>query len=433
MELMSHVAQEDMKIEIVMDRKPRMLHKLISLVMFQFVWLLPGCERQIDPEVLAVQQGLPVNWQVFDLMAKDLNGDGLKDLVAVDHGAGVGQVVYQEKPRQFEMGPVYKGVGFHPGEMIEWPMDSTIVVLGAEGSNAIKALKPEKKSGFNQISSLEIGAPRYVRQFEWPEWGHSLAVSPYANGVVNLLLGYDPASGSVRKIMDVQLAEHPPTIRAAERITPVDIDGDGIVELLFVATITNEVIALKKPAGEVEPPEVKVLTTQPGWGMANEVHALDLDGDSDFDLLVADEAAPSQINVLLNDGSGHFKPGEPISFPGVQGVMELRIGRERNGQIVLLAAGPGAVAVYQMPRVWNGHSELELKDISRHVKWNDDVAFDMELTDMDGDGWLDGVVGRINGMRNVWVIFGPLWDQFGKLAEEGFELKNEVAKNEDEE
>ena len=401
-------------------------------MLLQFVWFLPGCERQIDPAVLAVQQGLPVEWEVFDLMTKDLNADGLKDLVVIDHGAGVGQLLYQEKGRQFRVGPVYKGVGFHPGEMIDWSSEQPTAVLGADGSNAIRALRHEDKPWFAELSSLKVGAPRYVRRFDWPDWGQSLAVSPYANGIVNLVLGYDPVSGSAKKRIDVELAEHPPTIRAAERITPVDIDGDGIVELLFVATITNEVIALRKPAGEAEQPEVKVLATQSGWGMPNEVHAIDLDGDSDFDLLVPDEAPPSQINVLLNDGSGHFKPGQPIGFPGVQGIMELRIGRDRDGQVLLFAAGPGAVALYQLPRVWDGHSELVMQDISRHVKWDDDVAFDMDLTDMDGDGWLDGVLGRINGTKNVWMVYGPLWDRFGKLAEEGFELKNEAAKGEDE-
>ena len=250
--------------------------------------------------------------------------------------------------------------------------------------------------------------------------------------MVNLLLGYDPATGSVQKRLDVSLSETQPTIRAAERITPVDIDGDGVVELLFVVAITNEVIAIKKPENENVPPEVKVLARQPGWGMPNEVHAIDLDGDGDFDLLIPDESAPSQINVLLNDGSGHFKSVEPIPFAGEKGIMELRIGRERDGQVILFAAGPGAVALYRMPRVWDGKTVLQLQDIARHIVWKKDVAFDMDITDLDGDGWLDGVLGRVNGIQNVWVVYGPLWERFDKLSKEGFEVKNEVAKSEDE-
>ena len=408
------------------------MNKVSGIFALQAFLLLPACERQIDPVVLAGQQSLPVTWQVFDLMAKDLDGDGLQEIVTIDHGAGAGQVLRQQKARQFELGPVYKDVGFHPGEMIEWQPGQPTLVLGAEGSNSVQGLKPEDNEGFSKLSSYQISAPRHIRRFEWPEWGASLAISPFANGVVNLLLGYDPANGSVQKRLDVSLSETQPTIRAAERITPVDIDGDGVAELLFVVAITNEVIAIKKPENENVPPEVKVLARQPGWGMPNEVHAIDLDGDGDFDLLIPDESAPSQINVLLNDGSGHFKSVEPIPFAGEKGIMELRIGRERDGQVILFAAGPGAVALYRMPRVWDGKTVLQLQDIARHIVWKNDVAFDMDITDLDGDGWLDGVLGRVNGIQNVWVVYGPLWERFDKLSKEGFEVKNEVAKSEDE-
>jgi hypothetical protein len=39
----------------------------------------------------------------------------------------------------------------------------------------------------------------------------------------------------------------------------------------------------------------------------------------------------------------------------------------------------------------------------------------VELADVDGDGWLDAVVAN-QGPLESQVIYGPLWDVFGKLA-----------------
>jgi hypothetical protein len=47
----------------------------------------------------------------------------------------------------------------------------------------------------------------------------------------------------------------------------------------------------------------------------------------------------------------------------------------------------------------------------------------MIFDDLDGDGWLDGVIGKVSGKNPLWVVYGPLWEQFGKLAEQGFVLQ----------
>jgi hypothetical protein len=38
----------------------------------------------------------------------------------------------------------------------------------------------------------------------------------------------------------------------------------------------------------------------------------------------------------------------------------------------------------------------------------------VELADVDGDGWLDAVVAS-RGESDSQLIYGPLWDTFGKL------------------
>ncbi len=406
------------------------------LVLFSMEGMI-GCGKQTDTKDLSAQQSLPVSWQVFDLLVKDLDGDGRRDIVTVDHGENLAQLFYQHSPRAFEAGPVFNGVGFHPGEMIDWAAERSLVVMGAEGSNAVRALNPDEDEGFAVVSDVQARSPRQVRRFDWPGWGPSLAVSPYANGVLYLMRGYDPEKGTAQQVLDVRLSENANTIREAQRVTPVDIDGDGVTELLFVVPITGEVLAVKKPENDGEVPSVLTLFKRESWGMPNEVHALDLDADKDFDLLVPDETAPSQINVLLNDGSGHFKLGYPIPFPGERGIYELRIGRDHDGRVLLFGAGPDRIALYRLPGVWDGKSPLPEKmddrteDSMRSIGWDDDVAWDMDLTDVDGDGWLDGVLGRIAGKRNVWVVYGPLWDRFTALSATGFELKKEVNEQHD--
>jgi hypothetical protein len=363
------------------------------------------------------EESLPFDGEVFDLLLHAPDAFGRRNVSAIDHSRGDVVTFKHVEPRTFK-GDAPQHIGFHPGVMTLFNQQSSIVIHAAEGEDAMKAVTFDPQ--FKVTSSLAEGAPRYLSIVDWPSWGKTLAVSPYRNGYLDLLKDYNPEKGEASERIIVPLAASPNTIRAAEKVTVGDLDGDGIAELLVVFSSTNEMFVIKYPGeGVAQPPKAELLFKDDRWGMPNEAQIFDLDGDGDHDILLPDEAKPSKINVLVNDGKGQFTPEKPIDFPGQDGIMELRIAKDKDGRVYLLAAGFGTIVLYQKPEHWTWGDPMPFKQVG----WIKDIAHDMAFEDLDGDGWLDGVLGRVSGKKNIWLVYGPLWDQFSKLSDEHFVLQ----------
>ena len=359
------------------------------------------------------QESLKWDANVFALFAHLPDANGLRKLSALDHGRGEMVTFQQTAPRKLKAGEP-QAMGFHPGVLIQWEDGNPIVVFGGEGDGVVKGLKFNDEGGIEVLSEFKEYAPRYVARFEWPTWGPSLVISPYINGYVVLLKGYDPLSGAVKERVVVPLAgtDHP--IQAAERVTVGDVDGDGIEELILVSSVTGEVMQIKFPgegAGVI--PKISLLFQGDFPGMPNEALLFDLDEDGDNDILLPDEAKPGKLNLLINDGQGRFKNEAALDYPGGEGILEARIGRDKDGLVYVLAVGFQKIVLYQKPVGWAVGDQMPMKMIS----WKQNISNDILLKDMDGDGWLDGVVAGFVGKRNIWVVYGPLWDRFNNLSE----------------
>ena len=395
--------------------------------------LLGGCQSPDQSSVVNKisaqteapgQTGLNWNGKVFGLTIDDLNGDGTKDLVAIDHGKNEAHVFLQAPKQVWGPPNIYTGVGFHPGNMLTWPGEPKRLILAAEGDNAIRSLVSDAMSGLQVESNLREIAPRYIKRFRWPGWGESLVVSPYAHGYIVLLKNYDPGTGKAEERVVVPLSSKEHSILAAERITVADIDGDGVDELLTVVSITNQVFQIKYPGTKGRHvPKVKEVYSNKFWGAANEAQAIDIDRDGDVDLLVPDEIGPAPrgvINLLLNQGKGKFREGTPIPFSKPDGIQELRVARDQDGLDYLFAAGIGGLSLYQVPEVWKDGDPLPMLSLG----WSSsDYTRELQFEDIDGDGWLDVALGRVFSASPVWIAYGPLWERFRALAEAGFSLR----------
>ena len=408
-----------------------------SFLLVTLAFLEWGCqpkEPEQKPPESGAAQAVPVElpgqtrlaWegQVFDLSLEDLDADGRKDLISVDHGGNQARLITQSAAQQWGGQREYKGVGFHPGNILNWPGTTKTLILGAEGDNAIRALLPDAGEGLKVVSNLKEVAPRYIERFRWPGWGESLVVSPYANGYVVLLKNYDPLKGQAEERVVVPLSGKAHSIRAAERVTVADVDGDGIDELLLVISVTNELLQIKFPGPKSKaPPQPTRIHQDEHWGAANEAHAIDLDRDGDQDLLIPDEIGPAPkgvIHVLLNQGKGKFREGASIPFPKPDGVQELSVGRDQDGLDYIFAVGFGGLALYQVPEGWKDGTAIPV----RGLDWAaDDYSRSIKFVDVDGDGWLDALVGRVYSDKPVWIAYGPLWQRFADLAAAGFSLK----------
>ena len=392
---------------------------LMAGFLIQLVFLVAGCDGIPGQPDAAIKSQESMSWdgEAFALFAQAPNPKGLRNLNVVDHTGGVLEAIEQQSPRRF-VAQKSREIGFHPGVITQWPTDPKLALFAGEGTNSLTTLSLDQ--GYREIATLKEEAPRYITTVAWPGWGQTVAVTPFKNGYIVLLRDFDPMTAHAAERVIVPLSDSMNTIRAADRITVGDLDGDGIKELVIVVSATGEVIQIKYPGPDANAkPSMTILFKDDQWGMPNEAQLFDLDDDGDLDMVLPDEAKPGKINLLMNDGRGHMTPGAPLDFPHQEGVTELRIAKDKDGLAYILAAGYKSIALYQRPMGWRPGSPMPYHAIT----WSNDLALDMLLEDIEGDGWLDGVVGRFMGKKNVWVVYGPLWDRFKKLSESNFVLQ----------
>jgi hypothetical protein len=397
-------------------------------------WFMAGCQESSPPPVPKpiFGQTLPWSGEPFDLMAEDINGDSHLDLTVMDHGGNNAQLFYQDAQRQWSPGPSFTGVGFHPGNLFRWPGDPARYILSAEGDNAVRVLTADAAAGFKIESQLNEVKPRYGNRFRWPGWGDSLVLSPFDMDSLFLLKDYDPAQGKAAERIHVPLAEQPPSVLWPGPITVTDIDADGSDDLLYATPVTRQVFVVQAPRSVPITPKKKqkpkqtpikprLLATDPLWGGPSQVVDGELNGDGWVDLLVPDETLPGKINVLVNVGQGSFKAAPSIDSPHDQGITELKTARDKDGLRYILSAGYGFLALYQVPIGWVPEQPLT----PRAIRWKKaDHATALALQDLDGDGWLDLVLGRSNGEKRLWVLYGPLWDRFAAMTAQQYDLDN---------
>ncbi|QJD31201.1 FG-GAP repeat domain-containing protein [Methylococcus geothermalis] len=375
----------------------------------------------LSEDVASLQQSLPFDAPPFHVATDDVDGDGRLDVIAVAHGGNYAQAFFQKEPRVFSPGPTVPEVGFHPGDFVRLPSKERLYAAAAEGVNQLIVLEPTLAGGFRVRNRVPETAPRHLSVFRWPDWGTSLAVSSFHEDEVSLWKGFDPVTGKAVGRIAVPLREQPQkkSIRRADRIVPVDIDGDGIEELLFTIQQNHSLWMIRHPEkidDTVTPIQVRDFVR----GAPNQVAVADLDGNKAPDLLIPNQSQPFHIHVLINEGQGAFKDAAPLSFPTTMGIRQVAVGQDRDDATCLMAVGYGALAIYRFPPSWDGHAAVPMRSVPMARNEGSQILL---LRDIDGDGWLDGVLGRGKGGNGVWIVYGPLWQHFEDLAAGQFVLR----------
>ena len=167
---------------------------------------------------------------------------------------------------------------------------------------------------------------------------------------------------------------------------PVDIDGDGDLDLVIANEYRPNILLLNDGKGHFT--DISAERLPQAHHDSEDVGIGDLDGDDDPDIVVVSE--DDQVNELyLNNGRGFFRnAGWRLPVTGrSNAVLVADIDLDGDPDILIGNNGQNAVVVNDGSGFFTDETEQRLP---AHL----DVTQDIELGDIDGDGDLDLLVGN---------------------------------------
>lgn len=342
-------------------------------------------------------QTLPVEGDVFTILADDVDRNGQLDLLATNRSQESVRILWQKAPRQFEAGPTAKILGFHANELSRLPGADPRYIVSAEGEGKLKILVPDQKGGLLEWKAVyPFAGPYAVTPFAWPEWGISLAVSPYQSEVLTILRDFQPQTAETQQVYDLVSPGHSvPSV-----VSVADVDGDSIPELFYTTRRSKSLWQINYP-GKDQKPEPILIWTAP-VGAPRHLVMADLTGDGMPDILLPLESE-RRIASLINDGKGHFTPGSELTVPGsAWGPARLAIAQDRDGSVLLVADTEQSLVFYRIEKGNPFHYQALELPIDASLQ-------QLRLLDLDGDGELDVLAVLSVVKDSLRVLYGPIW------------------------
>jgi hypothetical protein len=331
-----------------------------------------------------------------DLIAADLNGDGVLDLAAPDASgyAGAARTLLGNGDGTFRVGGAYLTI--RPATAVaaadfngDGIADLAVTSAPAPGPS-LTVLIGTGGGTFAGSPNYNVGPPISVAHGDFNSDGimDAVVADSGGSGSASVLLG--TGDGKFQFAQSYAVNDHPTSVAVG------DLNGDGVLDLAVSTWGGSAVcVLLGNGDGTFQPKVSYSVGKDP-----ETVTVTDLNGDGHLDLVTANLYGAS-ISVLLGNGDGTFKPGVAYAAGNSpwtvaagdfnsDGHPDIAVGnQDASGTLwVFLGAGDGSL---QSPLKYDGG----------------ELPTDIAVADFNGDGALDlGVCDDVSTGNSVAVLLG---------------------------
>jgi hypothetical protein len=361
---------------------------------------------------------LPISRLAFDggawqVVVEDFDGNNLLDILFTSHSGSYSQIFFQRAVRRFEAGPRLDQVGFHPGDLVPLQGTPRRYLMAAEGEGSLRVMQPDTRAGLRVLSQRPFPSPRYLAPFDWPKWGRAVAVVGVQYPYVYLLKGSIVDPKASLDIVEVRPGPSDPKSRYPQELLVADLDRDGVSEIYYSSYLTDAVWRIA-PSSDGSSPVPQLLWRFNNVAAPKHLLALDVDGDGAPELVVPQEAA-QKVAIFKVVPNGKLRQLVEIALPAKGGPYAAAGGVDADGDVLLAT---GVQDYLLLHRLSSGGTRSEYVAIPT-ITWPSQLA----MTDIDGDGHLDLLVGIRSPGFKAALIYGPLWDAMGQLSRAQYKIQ----------
>ncbi|HVV02279.1 MAG TPA: VCBS repeat-containing protein [Verrucomicrobiae bacterium] len=255
----------------------------------------------------------PIDSQISQLHAADLDGDGLKDLVVVNNARSRINLLYNQtgKTNTASLKPTGRL------EMNELPPDARFRIDSIASEKRISALVVEDLNSDGRPDIAYYGDPREL-------------IVLYNEGTNNW------SSPTRFEIDDGQLSPN--------ALCAGDLNGDGRTDLVLLGDSCVYLIGQKKDHTLGEPKKI------PFSGTVRSIQTVDIDGNGRTDLLLVNWEDRTPFRFRLQKADGDLGPENYFNFPSIRSYWADSLEASNKTQIITIAQNSGRAQISEFTR-----------------------------------------------------------------------------------
>ncbi len=247
-----------------------------------------------------------------------------------------------------------------------------VFLIGPAGAALLEQVQPGQFE--NRTASSGMGEVSGTRG-QWADYDHDGDLDLLVAGPDRISLLQNNGDRSFEDVTE-QVGINPAGV--STDAVAVDLDGESAVDLIIARGDQPTQVFLNQRAGKFKP-----MPQPPGpWPRARRVFADDLDNDGVIDLLLM---TSSGITIMYDQGAGRSR----IEFTGFEASSATLIDYDNDGWLDIAVAGQKGL------RLWRGSGDRRFEETSEAVginTWQDRPVKDLIAADVDGDGDSDLLV-----------------------------------------